>query len=65
MLGLDNDGDVTTAVFPDLDDHDAMQQLTELWLPDGAVALRLHGLRIPASGRLENLSPGSCPHLPL
>lgn len=29
MLGLDNDGDVTTAVLPDLDDHDAAQPQNE------------------------------------
>ena len=34
MLGLDNDGDVTTAVLPNLDEHDATQQDTEPWLPD-------------------------------
>ncbi len=34
MLGLDNDGDVTTAVLPASDDHDATQPHAEPWLPD-------------------------------
>ena len=34
MLGLDNDGDVTTAVLPDLDEHDATQQDSEPWLAE-------------------------------
>ena len=38
MLGLDNDGDVTTAVLPDLDEPDAMQQDAAPWLPDGTAS---------------------------
>lgn len=34
MLGLNNDGDVTTALLPDLDEHEATQPDAELWLPD-------------------------------
>ena len=39
MLGLDNNGDVATAVLPDPDEHEKTQRHAEPWLPDASQSM--------------------------